>query len=88
MIEVFRGLHRPHQIEAVQLLPSRLDEIAEWCGGRVIPHPLGLHQLEVFNYEGPVIADTGDWIVRDERGKFYVFFEELFFSFYERAVSV
>ena len=88
MIETFKNRNRGTEIEAVHLLPSIVKEVAEWCDGKVLTHPLGLHQLEIFNYEGPVVADMGDWIVKDERGKFYVFFEELFFSVYERSVSV
>jgi hypothetical protein len=88
VVETFRHRNRSSKIEAVHFVPSILEEAASWCGGKPIYNTSGMHELEVFNYEGPITAEPGDWIVKDERGKFYAIHEELFFSLYERSVSV
>jgi hypothetical protein len=44
-------------------------DLARWCGGEVI-YEAGMECIKVPTSHGIAIARRGDWIVRDNKGKF------------------
>lgn len=77
---------RPTVVEAVQLLPSNISDVADWCDGEVYSQdPNSLPQLVVQTDLGERVVNSGDWIVRGVRGNFYPVSEDVFLLKYERA---
>ena len=75
---------KPIVIEAKKLLPSTLQEITEWCGGR--PHWSGFVQIdgiEIDTLEGEMLASFGDYVIKGVKGEFYPCKPDIFDLTYE-----
>lgn len=78
-----------HHVEAIQLGEDNVGEIARWCGGVVIdlqseasPNYVGMN---VPTIDGGARAEKGDYILKDENGRFGVMSEQDFVKKYEVA---
>jgi hypothetical protein len=62
-------------VEAIQLTPSNVQEVAEWCGGMVVEEidPQDNSKLVALNIptlEGPVRASENDFVIKGSGGQF------------------
>jgi hypothetical protein len=86
---------KPIALEARQLTPGNMEEIAAWSGGVIIGHAPPL--LLIPTLEGPVRADTvratlgsggdgtGDWVIQGVKGEFWPVRHDIFQETYEPA---
>ncbi|MEU3903307.1 hypothetical protein AB0F20_05760 [Streptomyces goshikiensis] len=77
---------KPIEIEARQLTePNHPDEIARWCGGRVVGDGITGHtySIEIDTLEGVMRGDHGDWIIKGVQGEFYPCKPDIFAASYE-----
>lgn len=85
---------KPVVIEARRCTPETADEVAKWCGGRVLREAKASDPTDVSvvlvipTLEGPITAQTyhgGDWIIRGVSGEFYPCKPDIFDATYEPA---
>lgn len=90
MIQKYRK--RPVEIEAVRVTPDNVDEVARWCGGRVVREskpsdPSDVYvALQIPTLEGVMTAQTyhgGDYLIRGVAGEFYPCKPDIFDATYE-----
>ena len=75
---------RPIEVEAVRWTGDNFDEVAEFVNGEAIYQDAESNWV-VATPHGAVLADLGDWIVKDVRGQFYPCVDEVFAETYEEA---
>lgn len=70
---------RPSIIDAFPLTPFNLEEVALWCGGRIVPGVTSTDpgsnkpdHLKVPTIEGVKIALIGDYVAKNPTGDFKV----------------
>ena len=74
---------KPVTVEAVQLTQANADDVAQWCGGRIVyTHRVA---FEIPTLEGVMEAQEGDWIIRGVQGEFYPCKPDIFAQSYELA---
>jgi hypothetical protein len=76
----------PVEIEAQHLTePNTPDEVALWCGGRVVGDGITGHPLaiEIDTLEGTMRGEPGDWIIKGVKGEFYPCRADIFAATYE-----
>jgi hypothetical protein len=78
---------KPVVIEARQLTPETIDDVAQWCGSKVWGWALPKHQqhLVIETLEGDHNASMGDWIIQGVKGEFYPCKPDIFEMTYEVA---
>ena len=72
---------KPVVIEAIQLTADNIDEIVDFCGGRIKSHPMAGVVIETL--EGNMTADAGDFIIKGIQGEFYPCKPDIFEKTYE-----
>jgi hypothetical protein len=76
---------RPVVIEARQLTPENMAELAKWSGGKI--DEIGLRPEErainIWTREGRMRASIGDFIIRGIKGEFYPCKPDIFEQTYE-----
>lgn len=88
-----------NDIEAARLTRENARELAKWCGGEVIARDESYVESYTAGFsrtvatdstlhipsllDGPTPAYVGDWIVKDEDGRFSVILNEVFVDEYE-----
>jgi hypothetical protein len=79
------GLYRkkPVVIEARQLTVRSLDNVAQWCGARIVNDGSLTGVLSIPTLEGSMLAQWGDWIIKGVAGEFYPCKNEIFAATYE-----
>jgi hypothetical protein len=75
---------KPIALEARQVCSPLGRETAAWCGSR---YDDTLHQITVQTLEGPLAANSGDWIVKGTRGEFWPVRSDIFDETYEPATE-
>jgi hypothetical protein len=82
---------RPVVIEAERFTGDNGNDIARWCGGKVVHDAKPSDPTDVRVYvkiptlEGVMTADRGDWIIRGVQGEFYPCKPDIFDATYEPA---
>lgn len=78
---------KPVVIEAFQLTDTTVDEIAAWCGGRIVAVTFGggLEGIEIPTLEGRMLATPGDYVIRGVKGEFYPCKPDIFAASYDDA---
>ncbi|MGA4864092.1 hypothetical protein ACPB9J_15745 [Streptomyces lavendulocolor] len=82
---------KPVEIEAIQLTDHTTpDQVADWCGGRAVPHPEKTYTggpivIEIDTLEGTMRAEPGDWIIKGIAGEFYPCKPDIFDATYEEV---
>ena len=75
----------PITIEAIQLTQANSNDLAEWCGGRIVyTHRAA---FEIHTLEGVMEAREGDWIIRGVQGEFYPCKPDIFEATYRPAAE-
>lgn len=79
---------RRREVEAVQVSWATADDIAQWCGGRVVTEK-GFNNLEIPGINFPTLngvdrASEGDYVVRNSSGTFQKMSRFAFESEFER----
>ena len=79
MPEIYKNYVLKQPQQAARLQGSTGDQVARWCGGEYFPGPLvdGVvdatkHSVLVPNIGGNELCEFGNWVVKDERGRFSV----------------
>lgn len=86
MTNVKQYRKKPVVIEAMHLSnPSTPDEIAEWCGGKVVDnHQMGNKIYVIIKtLEGDMKANYGDYIIKGVKNEFYPCKSDVFEATYE-----
>ena len=87
---------RPVVIEAMQVTPENVAEVAAWCGGRVFREAKASDPTDVYvaldipTLEGVMRAQTyhgGDFVIRGVSGEFYPCKPDIFALTYERVTE-
>lgn len=78
---------KPVVIEARQLRPDIVTNIATWCGGatRGVSLPREQWAVDIETLEGTMRAEMGDWIIKGVKGEFYPCKPDIFEATYEVA---
>ena len=82
---------KPVVIEARQVVPETIDEIAAWCGGDpfMLTDPEygtpGPHGIAIDTLEGTMHADWGDWVIQGVAGEFYPCKPDIFEATYDEV---
>lgn len=82
---------KPVEVEAFKLSHENAQELARWCGGRIVEEisPIGPAKiyvgLNIPTINGVVRASEGDYVIKDARGMFYVRKSYLFDEAYEEV---
>ena len=81
---------KPVVIEAAQFTgPSVGEEIANWCGGRLVKNMPGtrgeeaVYEILISTLEGNMIASLNDWVIRGIKGEFYPCKPDIFSQTYD-----
>lgn len=80
---------RPVVIVAVQFTdPSVGEDIANWCGGRLVKNAPGpgsdiVYEILIPTLEGNMIASMNDWVIRGNKGEFYTCKPDIFLQTYD-----
>lgn len=90
---VNRYRKRPATIQAVFLTPqmneAQLREVAEWCGGSVVPYvaPDGSQTrgVAIPTLEGVMTAPLGWWVIQGVEGEFYPCRADIFAQAFEKV---
>lgn len=70
-MKIQRATKKPVTIDVVEYLGNDDQELAEWCGGKLLQLGEGFWKIEIPTLEGPVTASPGDWIAHGVAGEFY-----------------
>jgi hypothetical protein len=63
---------------AIKLTHDNLDDAADWCGGMVVSDSKASDPTDVYRYVkvpsiyGPLTAEIGSYIVKDDHGRFRI----------------
>ena len=73
-------------VEAEQFTDQTKNRVFNWITCNRYPYFIdGKPALKVQTPEGDVVATIGDWIIKDENGRFYVYKPDVFVKTYEQA---
>lgn len=81
-------------VEAVRISDDNLDEVADWCDGKVVEnryaddegqHPLILLVRVGFGKGLSAPAEVGSWLVRNHQGIFKIFNDRAFTQVFEQV---
>lgn len=88
MIQKFRK--KPIVIEAMRWTGIETIKIVQWSNGYVQPYiafegntPVETNYLEIKTLKGKMLADRGDWIIKETNSEFYPCKPEIFEKTYE-----
>lgn len=81
---------KKNDLTAVRLTDENVRSVAKWCGGEAIPDTSSgyvrregpLLKLPTLN-EFPMDAYSGNWVVKDEDGRFSIMENKIFIEEYE-----
>jgi hypothetical protein len=76
---------KPIEIEAIQFLPTNVQEVAAWCGASIGDQKTGANSLYVHTLEGIMKATYGDYIIKGIKGEFYPCRADIFEASYDQA---
>lgn len=76
---------KPVRIKAAEFQGNSDQELADWCGGKLIAIGQGFWKIEIPTLEGPITASPCDYIIQGIQGEFYPCKPEIFHDSY-RAV--
>ena len=63
---------KPVEVEAMQLLNSNYDIVANWCKGLLIKRSDNFEpSIQIMTLEGIMTARLNDYIIKGVRGEFY-----------------
>jgi hypothetical protein len=82
-VKTFRK--KPVEIQAVEYAGTFDEELAAWCGGRVVGMGQGFAKIEIDTLEGVITASPGDVIIRGVQGEFYPCKPDIFAATYDAA---
>ena len=75
---------KPVVIEARQITPRNVMEVAEWCGGRAwSPENCDLAYIDVPTLQGTMTAGLNSWVIKGVAGEFYPCKPDIFGATYE-----
>lgn len=78
---------KPVEIHAIEYPGTNDQEVADWCGGRLVGLGQGFWKIEIPTLEGVITASPGDWIIRGVQGEFYPCKPDIFAATYEAVES-
>lgn len=74
---------KPIVIEAAQFIdPAVGEDIANWCGGRLVKNQ-NVYEILIPTLEGNMVASMNDWIIRGIKGEFYPCKPDIFLQSYD-----
>mgnify|MGYP003331121153 CR=1 FL=1 len=78
---------KPVVIEARQLTPSSINEIAYWSNAKIMNRAMAQRDqyLVIPTLEGDMSAMMNDWIIQGIKGEFYPCKPDIFEATYERV---
>ena len=85
MAEKFRK--KPVVIEAMQWLGNNYGEMKLFLDDSMICWHYNHNTLSIQALEGAMIASVGDWVIRGEKGEFYLCKPDIFDATYESLVD-
>lgn len=81
---------KPVEVEAMHYNSFNGDEVAKWCGGRLIfgrttngISAESYYEIQIQTLEGDMYAGVGDWIIKGVKGEFYPCNPDIFTATYE-----
>ena len=75
---------KPVEVEAMQLLNSNYDIVANWCKGLLIKRSDNFEpSIQIMTLEGIMTARLNDYIIKGVRGEFYPVHPLVFDQTYE-----
>jgi hypothetical protein len=78
-----------HTVDARQITPLSIDNIAKWCGGKICGVKLPKEDQIIEGYcpdtDSYFEAENGDWIIQYKDGRFTMVIKEVFEELYELA---
>lgn len=78
-----RYIKKPHAVEAIQLTRTNVEFLANWCGGIVVRERQEYISLDIPNLFGALRVQVGDYLTKDEHGRFDRVSESEFESKYQ-----
>lgn len=75
----------PVEIEARVFQGNGDQDLAAWCGGRLVSLGQGFWKLEIDTLEGTVTASPGDYVIRGVQGEFYPCKPKIFEATYQKS---
>ena len=83
---------KPVVIEAEQIKPTNVEDVATWCDGEVIIQAVEMDGIVVTYYgidiptlEGTMRGNSGDFVIQGVEGEFYPCKKDIFEKTYERV---
>ena len=90
MLQTDKYVRKPFYINAIQVTPELMRDIAEWCSGAVETTPKGDDYIRVRVhrplYERQTKAFVGDWVLYSNNG-YKVYTDKAFNATFEKAQS-
>ena len=75
---------KPVELEAMQLLNSNYDLVANWCKGLLVKRSDNFEpSIQILTLEGVMTARLNDYIIKGVRGEFYPVAHSIFKETYE-----
>jgi hypothetical protein len=76
---------KPVRIEAREVTPLSIVEVAGWCGGVRcgLALPRAQQCISIDTLEGAMTAQIGDFVIKDVNGEFYPCKPDIFAKMYE-----
>ena len=71
------------QVYASQLSARNADDLADWCGGRVLDGSTAAVEVPTQGGASSVVAVEGDYLVADDNAEFFVRSSQIFEAKYE-----
>ncbi len=90
-MQKYRHVGTGAEVEAVQLLPDNVTEVADWCTGKeVVEHDALDHNITYvglnFLSEGNIQrACEGDWLIKNANGDFHFCWDASFQEYFEKV---
>lgn len=90
-ISIYRK--KPIEIQAIQLSNVNIQDVAIWCGGKVIEEESPWYQdcedyyraILIPTLEGAMRAELGSYVIKGVQGEFYACKDTIFDETYERV---
>lgn len=86
VLETYVPIVPKNQLRGVRLLLDNGEEVAQWCGGELTKDDGLAWCLAVPNLEGTLLAYPGDYVMKNQHGRFMVFTEDDMYENYERKL--
>ncbi len=89
MIQTTTYNRKPLTVEAVQVTDDNKEAIAEWCGGKILPHEHNgkmFVEIQVLHplHKKQTRAFTSDWVLKSGQG-YKIYSENAFLKGFEKA---